>query len=84
MERLFGPAELVSAMQGELGLVLARQHHPDLILLDLHFPDIPGEEVLRRLRADPATAQVPIVAVSVDATPREGSGGSSALAPRPI
>ena len=69
MERLFDDAELLSAMQGELGIVLARQHRPDLVLLDLHLPDIPGEQVLRRLGADPATARVPIVAVSADATP---------------
>jgi CheY-like chemotaxis protein len=38
------------------------------VLLDLHLPDIPGEEVLRRLRADPRTAAIPVVVVSADAT----------------
>jgi PAS domain S-box-containing protein len=56
------------ALQGQLGLELARQHVPDLILLDLHLPDIPGEEVLRRLRSDPRTAHIPVVVVSADAT----------------
>lgn len=38
--------------------------HPDLILLDLGLPDLPGEEVLRRLKAQPETAQIPVVVVS--------------------
>ena len=59
---------LLSAMQGGLGLELARQHLPDLILLDLHLPDIPGNEVLHRLRADPITRETPVVIVSADAT----------------
>lgn len=59
---------LISAMQGSLGLELARQHQPDLVLLDLHLPDIQGDEILRRLRADPHTASLPIVMISADAT----------------
>ena len=59
---------LVPALRGELGVALAREHRPDLVLLDLHLPDIPGEEVLRRLRADGRTARVPVVVVSADAT----------------
>lgn len=60
--------KLISAMQGRMGLELARQHLPDLILLDLHLPDIPGDEILRQLRAEPRTAQLPIVMISADAT----------------
>jgi signal transduction histidine kinase len=62
---------LISAMQGGLGLDLARQHRPDLIVLDLHLPDIPGREVLARLRADSATSECPVVVISADATPGE-------------
>ncbi|MBV9774513.1 MAG: response regulator, partial [Gemmatimonadetes bacterium] len=60
---------LVPALQGRLGLELAVEHHPDLILLDLHLPDIPGEEVLRRLRSEPRTRATPVVIISADATP---------------
>ncbi|MGH2375335.1 MAG: response regulator, partial [bacterium] len=60
---------LVPTMQGRLGLGLARQHRPHLILLDLHLPDIPGIEVLRLLREDPETAKIPVVVTSADATP---------------
>lgn len=63
--------QLIPAMQGQLGLDLARQHRPDLILLDLHLPDIPGDEVLRRLRDIPATLHVPVIVISADATPSQ-------------
>jgi PAS domain S-box-containing protein len=59
---------LIPALQGRLGLELAAEHQPDLILLDLHLPDISGEEVLRRLRMDPRTADTPVVVISADAT----------------
>jgi CheY-like chemotaxis protein len=60
---------LVPAAQGEIGLELALKHVPDLVLLDLHLPDIPGEVVLERLRADPVTSSIPVVILSADATP---------------
>jgi signal transduction histidine kinase/CheY-like chemotaxis protein len=63
-----GNIELVSAMQGRLGVELAREHQPALILLDLHLPDIAGDEVLRQLRDDPQTSGIPVVVVSADAT----------------
>jgi PAS domain S-box-containing protein len=59
---------LLSALQGRLGLALAAEHLPDLILLDLHLPDLSGEEVLRRLRADPRTHEIPVIVISADAT----------------
>jgi CheY-like chemotaxis protein/nitrogen-specific signal transduction histidine kinase len=74
MEQIFAERpeiKLIASMQGELGLDLAREHHPDLILLDLHLPDIPGEQVLRRLREDPGTRDIPVIVVSADATPRQ-------------
>ncbi len=55
-----------AALPGE-GLALAKTLHPDLILLDLHLPDMDGWEVLRRLRADPVTRAIPVVALSASA-----------------
>jgi CheY-like chemotaxis protein len=60
---------LLPAMQGTLGLNLARRHRPDLILLDLNLPDLQGDAVLARLQADPLTRAIPVVIVSADATP---------------
>ncbi|HEY0021385.1 MAG TPA: PAS domain S-box protein [Longimicrobium sp.] len=59
---------VLPALQGGIGVELAREHRPDLVLLDLHLPDIQGDEVLRRLRADARTAGIPVVVVSADAT----------------
>jgi CheY-like chemotaxis protein len=59
---------LLAAADGRLGLELAREHLPSLVLLDLNLPDISGEEVLRRLRTDPRTAPIPVVVLSADAT----------------
>ncbi|PYK31417.1 MAG: hypothetical protein DME57_03815 [Verrucomicrobia bacterium] len=60
--------ELLTAMQGRVGLDLARQHAPDLILLDLHLPDVPGWDVLSELKADTNTSDIPVVVISADAT----------------
>ena len=60
--------KLLTAMNGRLGLDLARQHLPDLILLDLHLPGMPGDEVLRHLRTDPRTDDIPVAILSADAT----------------
>jgi len=67
LERLPG-VKMISATQGGLGLELIREHRPDLVLLDLHLPGLSGAEVLEQLKADPATARIPVVVVSADAT----------------
>lgn len=51
----------IVAEDGESGLRLARERHPDVILLDLMLPDINGFDVCRRLRTDPATRLIPVV-----------------------
>jgi PAS domain S-box-containing protein len=61
--------ELLVAGLGLDGLQAARQHRPDLILLDMHLPDISGLELLRHLKADDDVADIPVVVVSADATP---------------
>ena len=58
-------------MLGELAVDMAREHAPGLILLDLHLPDMGGDEVLLRLRKETATANIPVVILSADATQRQ-------------
>jgi signal transduction histidine kinase/ActR/RegA family two-component response regulator len=70
--------DLLTTMYGKLGLELARQHQPDLILLDVHLPDMGGDEVLTRLRSDELTRAIPVIAVSADAT-EEQRGRMTAL-----
>ncbi len=67
--RLRPGIHLVSTMLGELALELAREHSPRLILLDVNLPDIDGDEVMKRLRADASTRTIPVVMVSADAIP---------------
>jgi signal transduction histidine kinase/CheY-like chemotaxis protein len=79
---------LLSAMQGGQGLDLALAHLPDLILLDVHLPDIPGDEVLRRLQSNPATRRIPVVIISADATRQQQvrllAAGAKAYLTKPI
>jgi two-component system cell cycle response regulator DivK len=56
--------DTVLAADGASGLALAASARPDVILLDIQLPDLDGREVLGRLRADPATATVPVLAVT--------------------
>ena len=61
--------KLLAAMQAQTGFDLIRQHSPDLVLLDLNLPDLGGQEVLNRLRRNPATAALPVIIISADSTP---------------
>ena len=63
--------KLLSSQNGHGGIALALKESPNLILLDLHLPDIHGEEVLTKLRSDAATADIPVIVVSADATPNQ-------------
>ncbi len=65
-ERAAG-VELISAHTAELGLVLARERRPDLILLDINLPGINGIEARTALRKAPETAQIPVIAVTGNA-----------------
>ncbi len=60
--------QLLSSMQGQMGLDLARQHAPQLILLDVALPDIDGLNVLQRLRQSPVTRTTPVLMVTADAS----------------
>jgi CheY-like chemotaxis protein len=69
---------LLSARDGDLGIQLARANQPEVILMDINLPGIGGIEALRILRADPATAHIPVVALSANAMPRDIEKGMQA------
>jgi CheY-like chemotaxis protein len=62
-----GGYEIVSAPDGAAGIAMATAEPPDLILMDLNLPEIDGWEATRRLKADPATRDIPIIALSAHA-----------------
>ncbi|UVL81513.1 PAS domain S-box protein [Pseudomonas sp. B21-028] len=80
--------QLLSSMQGQMGLDLARQHAPQLILLDVTLPDLAGLEVLRRLRQSPATASTPVLMITADASDLTRralqDAGATAILTKPI
>jgi len=55
---------LIEAPDGETGMTMAREQHPDLILMDVQLPKISGIEATRALRAEPLTANTPIIAIT--------------------
>jgi PAS domain S-box-containing protein len=69
---------LLTAATAALGLELAATHRPDLILLDINLPGLDGYEVLRRLRALPVTADIPVAAVTANAMPQDIERGRAA------
>jgi CheY-like chemotaxis protein len=78
---------VVEATRGRQGIELALER-PDLILLDLNLPDMHGEEVLARLRAEPRTREIPVVVLSADASPGQAERltalGARAYVTKPI
>jgi PAS domain S-box-containing protein len=62
---------LLSAKEGSLGIDIARAALPDLILMDINLPGISGFETLKILRDHPATAHIPVIALSANAMPRD-------------
>jgi len=69
---------MLSAADAALGIEFARTCQPDLILMDINLPGISGIEALRILRADPATAQIPVLALSANAGARDIEKGLEA------
>lgn len=61
----------IEAETGETGVALAIEQKPDLILMDYQLPGIDGIEAFRRIRSEPSTAHIPIVAVTASAMPEE-------------
>jgi signal transduction histidine kinase/ActR/RegA family two-component response regulator len=62
---------LLSASDGNVGLEYARAYLPEVILMDINLPGISGIEAMQALKADPATARIPIIALSANAVPRD-------------
>ena len=69
---------LLSARDGNTGIQLARANEPALILMDINLPGISGIEALKILREDPATAHIPVIALSANAMPRDIEKGLQA------
>jgi CheY-like chemotaxis protein len=80
--------KLISGKLGSSALPLAEKHLPDLILLDMHLPDLLGDEVLGVLKSHSTTAEIPVVVISADATPgtidRMLGAGASAYLTKPL
>jgi len=69
---------LLGAADASLGIEFARVYQPEVILMDINLPGISGIEALKILRADPATAHIPIIALSANAVPRDIQKGMDA------
>jgi len=69
---------LLSAADGDRGIEIARASRPDVILMDINLPGISGIQALKILRADPATAHIPVVAISANAIPHDIEKGLAA------
>ena len=63
--------ETIEAASGEEAIAIARARLPDVILMDIRLPDLDGTEALLRLKADPATAGIPVIAVTAVTGARE-------------
>lgn len=62
-----GKAEVIEADRAQLGIDLAHSESPDVILMDMQMPEMDGLTATRLLRADPATADIPIVVITASA-----------------
>jgi CheY-like chemotaxis protein len=69
---------LLSAADGNLGIALAREYQPEVILMDINLPGISGTDAMKILRADPATAHIPVLAISANAMPHDIKNGLEA------
>lgn len=78
----------LEAISGEDAVVMARQHLPDLVLMDIALPGIDGVEATRQIKAEPSTAAIPIVALTASVMEadraRFGAAGFAGLIAKPI
>jgi len=66
-----GDLRLLTASDGSLGIEFARAYLPEVILMDINLPGVSGLDAMKVLHADPATAHIPIIALSANAVPRD-------------
>jgi CheY-like chemotaxis protein len=69
---------LLSAVNGNLGIELARANQPEVILMDINLPGMSGMQALKILREDPLTAHIPVLAISAKAMPGDIKSGLEA------
>jgi CheY-like chemotaxis protein len=69
---------LLTAGDGKHGLSLARQHRPQVILMDINLPGLDGTEALKILRREPGTRDIPVIALTANAMPRDIEQGLAA------
>jgi CheY-like chemotaxis protein len=69
---------VLSARDGQRGVEMARASRPDVILMDINLPGISGLEALRLLAEDTTTADIPVIAISANANPRDIAHGMEA------
>jgi two-component system cell cycle response regulator DivK len=58
---------VIVATNGAQGVAMAASEQPDLVLMDLTLPDIDGEEATRRIKTDPSTKSIPVIALTANA-----------------
>ena len=85
-----GLFDVITATNGKDGIELAESELPDIILLDLVMPDMPGEDVAAALKDNPATANIPILYITALATKddvvdsEENKIGNNYILPKPV
>jgi two-component system cell cycle response regulator DivK len=80
--------DILEATTGAEGVRLAVEHKPDLVLMDIQLPDIDGISALAQIRADPASREIPVLALSASVMPddqqRIAASGFNAFITKPI
>src|SRR5262249_44361276 len=76
--RLHTSMHMLGATDGQQGIEMARRHRPAVILMDINLPGISGNEALEILKRDPATADIPVIALTANAMVRDVTAGLAA------